>query len=204
MLTKRESSGVYLRIVDGSIVKTSNVEQPGYELFTTRNPQTGQDVKYWIDRLDLKGHLTGFARVDKPDKHIHGWQLTIDGNEHLSLNDKRYTTTRVLKMLRNVNLDKELEIRVWKDGEGKTAIAFKQDGENVPQKWDKSNLPEPEQRANGQLDRSKSEDILYQDALEFSKELERRVTTKDEVTSPEFTGSVEMPNTEIKDDDIPW
>ncbi len=186
MLTKRQTNGVYLRIVDGSIVRTSDVEKEGYDLFVTKNPTTNQEVRYWIERFErVTGTLVGFSRVDKPDKHIHGWQMTLrdDTDYHLSLSDNRSTTTRVLKMLRCVDLTKPLEVGVWKDGEGKTAIVFKQDGQNVPQNFDKTNLPPPKQRPNGKYDFSESEDILYQDAMEFSREL-----GTPSVLTPQFSG----------------
>lgn len=206
-ITQRQSSAQFYRIVDGSICLKSDTERDGYELFTTQNPQTKQPVSYYIKRFDgLQGFLTAFDRVDKPDKQVHGWQLTLsdeDGNYALSLKDNNSATTRVLKMLRSVDISKPLTVRAWMDTKGerpKTAIKFEQDGANVPQNFDASNLPKPKERPNGKLDFSESEDVLYQDAIEFGKllwasavKVDQRVT--DDVDAPEppdeYTGTVD-------------
>ncbi len=180
-IAQRNSSAQFYRIVDGSICLKSDTEREGYELFKTRNPATNADVSYYIKRFDgLCGYLTGFERVDKADKQVHGWQLTLsddEGNYVLALKDKNSATGRILKMLRSVDLDRLLTIRCWLDTSGerpKTAVKFEQDGENVKQHFDKDNLPAPKQRPNGQYDFTESEDILYADAIEFGKLLASR------------------------------
>lgn len=216
-ITAKQSSAQFYRITDGSICLKSDTERDGYELFTTQNPQTKATVSYYIKRFDgLVGYLTAFERVDKPDKQIHGWQLTLsdeDGNYALSLKDNNSATTRVLKMLRSVDVGKPLTVRAWLDTKGerpKTAIKFEQDGENVPQNFDQTNLPKPKERPNGKLDFSESEDILYQDAIEFGKWLPTvavKVAQKSYDNDPLFTGpdvSAEPPDVADNPDDIQW
>lgn len=176
MLNERQNnSGTYLRIIDGSICRKSDNAQDGFEPFETKNPSTNQPVHYFIKRYEsIDGFLTGFVRVDKPDVKVHGWQMTLTDNGenfHLSLADNRSTTTRVLKMLRSVDLNEKIVISVWKDKDGKTAIIFKQNDENVKQNFDNTNLPAPKERPGGKFDYSESEDILYEDAVEFSRTL---------------------------------
>lgn len=175
-ITQRQSSATFYRIIDGSICLKSDNSRDGYELYETINPTNKQPVSYYIKRFDgLVGFLTAFERVDKPDKQVHGWQLTLsdeDGNYALSLKDKNSATSRVLKMLRSVDLAKPLTVRAWLDTKGerpKTAIKFEQDGENVPQAYEKGELPEPKERPGGKLDWSDQEDKLYTDAIEFGK-----------------------------------
>lgn len=197
-IAQKQSSAQFYRIVDGSICQKSDTEREGYELFTTQNPQTKATVSYYIKRYEgLEGFLTAFERVDKADHQVHGWQMTLsdeDGNYCLSFKDNNSATTRVLKMLRSVDVTKPLTVRAWLDTKGerpKTAIKFEQNGENVAQNFDQSNLPKPKERPNGKLDFSESEDVLYQDAIEFGKWLPTvavRVAQKQADDDPLFSG----------------
>lgn len=215
-ITQRQSSAQFYRIIDGSICLKSDSERDGYELFHAVNPTTKAEITYYIKRFEgLVGYLTAFERVDKPDKKVHGWQLTLsdaDGNYCLSLPDKNAATSRVLKMLKSVDLAKELTIRVWRDTKGerpKTAIKFEQDGENVPQAYEKDELPAPKERPNGQLDWSAQEDKLYADAVEFGEWLPtvaQKVAQRHVDNDPLFTGpdvDAEPPEN-LPDDDIPF
>ena len=220
-ITQRQSSAQFYRIIDGSICLKSDNERDGYELFTTQNPQTKATVSYYIKRFDgLVGYLTAFERVDKPDKQVHGWQLTLsdeDGNYCLSLKDKNSATSRVLKMLKSVDLAKPLTIRAWLDTKGdrpKTAIKFEQDEQNVPQAYEKDELPPPKERPNGQLDWSAQEDKLYADAIAFGEWLPtvaHKVAQKARVeydNDPLFTGPdvSQAPPENLPDnpDDLPF
>lgn len=218
-ITQRQSSAQFYRIIDGSICLKSDKERDGYELYETVNPSNKQPVSYYIKRFDgLVGYLTAFERVDKPDKQVHGWQLTLsdeDGNYCLSLKDKNSATSRVLKMLKSVDLAKPLTVRCWLDTKGerpKTAIKFEQDGENVPQAYEKDELPAPKERPNGQLDWSAQEDKLYADAVAFGEWLPsvaQKVAQKAPVQyndDPLFTGPDvrQEPPENLPQDDIPF
>lgn len=199
-IAQRDSSGTFYRIIDYTICQKSDVERDGYELFITNNPQTGAEVRYFIKRYEgLSGYLTGFQRIDKPDKQIHGWQLELsdaDGKYFLSLKDNNSATTRVLKMLRSVNLDKELIIRAWKDTSGeraKTALKFEQGGANVPQYFGNDNLPKPKERPNGKLDFSEAEDVLYADAIKFGSLLANRTSPVTEYTGADPNDPLNQP-----------
>lgn len=221
-IQQRQSSTTFYRIIDGSICLKSDTERDGYEPHTTTDPSTGTSRHYFIKRFDgLEGYLTGFERVDIPDKKVHGWKLILsdeNGTDALSLTDNSGATTRALKMLRSVDLTKPLTISAWldtRDGKRKTALAFKQDGQNVPQHWDKDNLPEATQRPNGKWDFSKQEDVLYTDAMKFAETIsEFAVKVAQKASSapidPLFTGPDTSATPPVYDgppenpDDIPF
>jgi len=209
-LAQKESSTQFYRIVDGSICLKSDTERDGYELFKTQNPQTKAEVSYYIKRFDgLVGMLTAFERVDKPDVHVHGWQLTLsdaDGNYALSLKDGNSATSRVLKMLESIDLDKELTIRAWLDTKGerpKTAIVFTQDDQNVPQNYDATSLPKPKERPNGKMDYSESEDFLYDIGVGFGLSLQSRPKVSQNRSEQPETASV-APTVDDPDADYPF
>lgn len=213
-IPQRESSTQFFRIIDGSICLKSDTEREGYELYITKNPQTNAEVSYYIRRFEgLEGFLTAFERVDKPEYKVHGWQMTLsdaDGNYCLSFKDNNSATTRALKMLRSVDVTQPLLVSAWKDTKGdtpKTALVFKQNGQNVPQNFDQTNLPKPKERPNGKLDFSESEDILYQDAIDFGKWLASNAVhvAPADHNDPLYTGpDVTQAPPPDENDDIPW
>lgn len=223
------TGGVFLNITDGNLVRKSKTPQDGFEEYTTINPQTGEPVKYYVERFaNLDGYLVHLERVDKPDLHIYGWKLhLLDDAEYLiDFKEDAVTTRRMQCVLRNIDLDKMVNIKVFKDKDGYNAIMFEQDGVNIAQHWNKENLPEPVQR-RGKWDYTERADFLYNDTLEYAKvineagearlnayraqvtaEVQAGIREEDrDPNDPLFTGpdvTQEAPENVGKDDSIPW
>ena len=163
------AGGVFLRILDGNIVQKSITEKPNWELYKTINPTTNAPLEYWIERYKaIDGYLVKVERVDKPDVKVFGWKLhLLDDHEYLiDIKDSSPTTRRVLAMLPNVQLNERLTIKVFKDKEGYNAIMFQQNGENVPQYWNKENLPEP-RKIGSKWNFSDSEALVYDETMKL-------------------------------------
>lgn len=163
------SEGNFVKIIDGSLCLKSSTPKEGYTLFETKNPQTDEPVSYYVRRFKaVSGMVTGLERVELESSKIYGYNLHMqdeDGKFTIFFKDDARTTDRLLKTIENVDLNEELTIRVWKDDEGKTAIVFKQNDENVPQKWNKDNLPEP-RKVKGKWDYSAMSEFLYNNVME--------------------------------------
>lgn len=157
----------FYKFLDGSIVEKSDEQREGFSPYTTTNPQTGEPVSYFIKRYKaMSGMIDSIERVDKEEHNIYGWNLNMhdeDGSFSFFFKDGSPLTGRLLKSAANFNLGEELMIKVWKNFQDDSqAIVFIQEGKNIPQKWNKENLPEPKKRKNGKWDYSEQEDFLYE------------------------------------------
>jgi hypothetical protein len=193
--------GRFLKILDGNIVERSKTQQDGFELYKTKNPQTGEDVEYYIRRYAaVAGNFARLERVERPENQIFGYNLVLNDEEGeftLFLKDKARTTNRFLKVFENLDLDKEIRIDVWKDRDGNTAITFKQDGQNISQKWDKNSFPEnaqPEQ-VMGKWDYSAQDKFLYR---RFVNELIPNLPVKERARAASASGEA------VEDDPVPF
>lgn len=166
-------NGRYVKIVDGSLCEKSKTQlTEKYELFQTKNPQTDEPVEYYIRRYKkISGLIDSLERVELEGSKIFGWNLHMhdeDGNFSIFFKDDARVTDRLLKVFENIDLNEEVTISVWKDGDGKPAITFEQNGENVPQKWvggQEGNLPQPK-KTKGKWDYSAVGEFLYNNAME--------------------------------------
>lgn len=166
-------SGRFVKIIDGSLCEKSKTQlNEKYELFKTKNPQTDEPVEYYIRRYKkIEGKIESLERVELEGSKIYGWNLHMsddDGNFSIFFKDDARVTDRLLKVFENIDLDNEVTISVWKDAEGKPAITFEQDGQNVPQKWvggQEGNLPQPK-KSKGKWDYSAVGEFLYNNAME--------------------------------------
>jgi hypothetical protein len=160
--------GRFLKILDGNIVERSNTEQPGYEIYNFEYPKghekAGEKGSYYIRRYAaVSGNFAGLTRKELPEHKIYGYDLTLsdeDGEFTIFFKDNSRITNRLLKTFENLALSKEIRIDVWRDRDGKAAIQFKQDDQNVPQHWNKDNLPQPEE-IGGKWDFSEQDKFLF-------------------------------------------
>jgi hypothetical protein len=217
---KVNAGGVFLRVLDGSIIRKSEKGGAGLELYKTKNPQTDEPVEYYIERFSsIDGKLVKFDRVEKEEHKIYGWNLHLldDVEMILSLKDNSPVTNRVLKMLENVDLDKRLTIEVWKDADGKQVIQFKQPDEdgnlqNIKQAYFRNkdgegNLPEPKKIA-GKWNYSAQDEALYEAAMAYLKTInesgadalaEYRDNVANQVEAGTYTHhETENPQSEVK------
>lgn len=197
------AGGVFLRILDGSIVQKSKTEKPGWELYQTINPTTQTPVEYWIERYkDIDGLLVKVERVEKPEDKVFGWKLHLldDVEMLLDFKDGSPTTRRMLAILPNVDLDKKLTIRVFKDKEGYNAIYFHQDGVKVEQYWNKETLPAPKMIA-GKANYSEAEAIVHEETLRLIEGINARGSAclaayhdsiREAVESGTYTGPIDV------------
>lgn len=156
----------------GCIVSKSDTELPGYEKYDTKNPQTDAPVSYYIKRYKggVEGRVVGLERVELEGAKVFGYNLHMEDEEgafSIFFADDRPTTQRLLKVYENIDLDNDVRIKVFKDEKGHNAIEFRQDGKNVPQKWNggaDGNLPQPK-KSKGKWDYSPVDEFLYENAM---------------------------------------
>jgi hypothetical protein len=164
------NDGKFLKLLEGCIVSKSTTPKEGYEEYNTKNPQTDEPVKYYIKKYKggVEGKITRLERVELEGVKVFGWNLHMaddDGEFSIFFKDDKVTTERLLKMFESINLDEDVLVKVWKDEQGWAVLNLLQNGENVPQKWNKDNLPEPK-KVKGRWDYSGVSEFLYNNAIE--------------------------------------
>jgi len=179
-------SGRFVKIIDGSLVEKAPSEKNGveiappnekYELFVTKNPETEAVVQYYIRRYKrISGKVESLERVEITASKIYGYNLHMsdeDGNFSIFFKDDAKVTDRLLKVFENIDLNEELTVSVWKDVDGRPAITFQQNEQNVSQAWSggvvdgkwEGNLPAPK-KSKGKWDYSPISEFLYNNAME--------------------------------------
>lgn len=162
--------GTFIKILEGCLVMKSDSPQEGYEEYNTTNPRTDEPVKYYVKRLKggISGKITRLERVELEGSDIFGYNLHMEDEEgpfSIFFRDDKTPTERLLKTFENINLDEEVHIKVFKDEKGYPAIMISQNGQKVPQKWDKDNLPEPK-KVKGKWSYAEAKEFLYNNAME--------------------------------------
>jgi hypothetical protein len=165
-----EQQGTFIRILEGVLAEKSTTEKPGFRLYNTENPETKQPVSYYIKEYKggLEGKITRLERVELAASKIFGYNLHMtddEGDFSIFFKDDKPTTERLLKVFENIDLDEEVLIKVWKDDSGHAAITIAQNGQNVPQKWGKDNLPAPKQK-KGKWSYEEAKEFLYNNTME--------------------------------------
>jgi hypothetical protein len=162
--------GTFIKILEGCLVYKSDNPKEGYEEYNTTNPKTDAPVKYYIQKLKggVSGKITRLERVELEGSDIFGYNLHMedeDGAFSIFFRDDKTPTERLLKSFENIDLDEEVRIKVFKDEKGYPAIMITQNGKNVPQKWDKDNLPQPK-KVKGKWSYAEAKEFLYNNAME--------------------------------------
>lgn len=192
--TGSDNTARFVKIINGSLCLKSQTQlNDKYEIFKTKNPETEAPVEYYVRKFKrVVGKVDKLERVELTDKKIFGYNLHMideDGPFQVFFRDDSPITTRLLKVFENVNLDEDLEIRVFKGDDGKNGVAFSQNGVNVPQKWyrngEEGNLPEP-RKVKGKWNYSAIDEFLYNNAME---NIIPQFVQQESV--PETTGQVE-------------
>ena len=145
-LTKREGGSVtYLQIKDFSIWREIKTPVEGCEAITVNNPSNGETLtKYGFKFDELSGRV---VKLEQYNKEFSGTRY-VGFNLFLMDDGKRFSLEmpyesqvfqRFLLVAPNIALDLPLSISAFKGkpsragAKDKTAVAFRQDGKNVPQ-----------------------------------------------------------------------
>lgn len=145
-LVKREGGNItYLQIKDFSIWKEIKALSEGCEAITVNNPSTGETLtKYGYKFDELSGRIVKLEQYNKDfggTRYVGFNLVLLDDGKRFSL-EMPYESQvfqRFLLVAPNIVLGLPLSISAFKGkpqragGKDKTAVAFRQDGKNVPQ-----------------------------------------------------------------------
>jgi hypothetical protein len=208
--------GKYISLLEGCLVLKSDTEQEGYEEYNTTNPSTKQPVKYYIKQFKggVEGRITRLERVELEANNVFGWNLHMEDEEgdfSIYFREGKTTTERLLKMFESIDLEKDVRIKVWKDENGYPAITMTQEGKNVPQFWNKENLPQPK-KIKGKWNYDNVSEFLYNNAMEkilpqfadAQAEADAKKTERAEAAAAGAETAPEATTGEANTEDIPF
>ncbi len=158
-LVDKRQSATWLQIVDGSICQKTNHEVEGWEEKKTVNPKTGKEVISWIKKYEAieDAYITGIRWYETPveDTTLLGWNVTFNADGQtlvLKLPLNQNPTKRFMKLADNIDFSQPVTVKAWKSHnkeKNRDEVAFNvlQNGNTIPQKWNRENLPEAKQNA---------------------------------------------------------
>lgn len=169
---KTESNGMFFTVKHNSIVRESKTPQPDFELITTINPRTGEEISKYVQRYNtLEALITKIEWYDTEQRYdfrYRGWKVHLDADGKHGVLDIPFssrTASRFMKLSENIDFTKPVEFRAWKDSRSdSTAFFVGQEGQSVPQKYTRDNpgdCPPPVEKFNGKWSYDDQEEFLY-------------------------------------------
>jgi hypothetical protein len=170
-LQEKNEDGIFLQIKHGCICQESKSPRDGFVPIDVPNPRTGATITKYIKRY--KGVEALIKKIEwydreHDDTHFMGWKLVLDANGTACTLDFPFESRvgdRFMKSAENIDFSKPVEFSAWKSPDDKTALAIKQGGQNVPQKYTRENpgeCPAPTKGFNGKWNFDKQKEFLHQ------------------------------------------
>lgn len=170
LLEKNKGKTIWLQIIDRNICQRSNQPVDGWEQYQSEKATTPSWIKRYRGIEDA--YITDIRwferKLPNSDTILVGWNVRfeVEGQSLVLQLPTNPTCSRFMKLADNIDFTQPVTISVWKskddDGKESTALSVKQNGANVPQAWNKDNLPAAKKLKTGKWDFSEQEDFLIE------------------------------------------
>jgi len=174
-LQEKGDEGIFLQIKHGCICQESRTPREGFVPIEVQNVRSGEKVTKYVKRYKgveaLIKKIDWYAR-DHDGTKFMGWKLLLDANGTACTLDFPFESRigdRFMKTAENIDFSQPVEFSAWKGPDDKTALAIKQNNENVPQKYTRDNpgeCPAPVQGFNGKWNFDRQKEFLHKRMIE--------------------------------------
>jgi hypothetical protein len=206
LVERERSNSIWLQIVDRNICQRSGQEREGWEKYTT-DKSTAWLKRYKAIEDVFITDIRWFERqLPNSDTTLVGWNLRLEADNQAFVLQMptNPVCSRFMKLADNINFSEPVSISAWKSvdkGSGKenTAFCIHQNGANVPQAWNKDNLPEARQsKTTKKWDFSEQEDFLIENMnTVVIPRLQSVVASRVDNNSTESVSDAVVPDEEI-------
>lgn len=170
LVERNKGNTIWLQIIDRNICQRSNKPVEGWEEYKSEKATSPSWIKRYRSIEDAYiTNISWFERkLPNSDTILVGWNVRfeVEGQSLVLQLPTNQTCSRFMKLADNIDFTQPVTISVWKskddDGKDQTALSVKQNGANVPQAWNKNNLPPGKKLKTGKWDFSEQEDLLIE------------------------------------------